>query len=104
MSSRLPPLSQIILGDLMHYKLVLLMGVMVVMSALGIVYMSHTQRNLVAQVEQLRMEQDQLDVEWRHLILEQNALSEHSRIQEQAREQLKMHRPGPNDEVIVELP
>ena len=49
------------------------------------------------------VEKDQLDVEWRHLILEQSALTEHNRIENLVKTQLKMHRPSPEEEVVVRL-
>ena len=42
-----------------------------------------------------------LDIEWRHLLLEQNALAEHSRVSDIAREKLNMARPAPLSEKLV---
>jgi cell division protein FtsL len=48
-------------------------------------------------------QKDQLDVEWRHLILEQGALTEHNRIESMVKKQLNMRRPSPDEEVVVRL-
>jgi cell division protein FtsL len=44
-----------------------------------------------------------LDVEWRHLVLEQSALSEHNRIETLVEKKLDMHRPEPDEEVMVRI-
>ena len=48
-------------------------------------------------------EKDQLDVEWRNLVLEQSALTEHNRIEALVTSQLNMHRPLPSEEVVVRI-
>ncbi|SQC39269.1 cell division protein FtsL [Klebsiella pneumoniae] len=42
---------------------------------------AHHTRLLTAQREQLVLERDALDIEWRNLILEENALGDHSRVE-----------------------
>ncbi len=41
---------------------------------------------LTAQREQMVLERDALDIEWRNLILEENALGDHSRVERIATE------------------
>jgi cell division protein FtsL len=53
--------------------------------------------------ERLMQEKDQLDVEWRNLVLEQSALTEHNRIESLVKKQLDMHRPKPHEEVVVRI-
>jgi cell division protein FtsL len=48
-------------------------------------------------------EKDELDVEWRNLVLEQRALTEHNRIENLVEKQLEMYRPTADDEVVVKL-
>ena len=48
-------------------------------------------------------EKDQLDVEWRNLVLEQRALTEHNRIEAMVQKELDMHRPDVDDEVVVRI-
>ncbi|MFT7259023.1 MAG: cell division protein FtsL [Glaciecola sp.] len=73
----------------------------VVATAIGVVLGAHHNRQLSMQHESLIQEKDALDVEWRHLIIEQSALTEHNRIEQVVRENLNMRRPGPKDEVLV---
>jgi cell division protein FtsL len=44
-----------------------------------------------------------LDVEWRHLIIEQSALTEHNRIERAVQEKLNMRRPNREDEVLLRV-
>jgi cell division protein FtsL len=47
---------------------------------------------------------DDLEVEWRHLVLEQNAQAEHSRVSDIAKVKLAMTRPKPLEEKMISLP
>ncbi len=70
----------------------------------GLVILSaHHNRQMSIAIESLMQEKDQLDVEWRHLVLEQSALTEHSRIEAMVTSQLNMHRPLPSEEVVVRI-
>ena len=48
-------------------------------------------------------ERDELDVEWRNLVLEQRALTEHNRIEAMVEKQLDMYRPSADKEVVVRI-
>ncbi|MCW8330478.1 cell division protein FtsL [Photobacterium sp. SDRW27] len=76
--------------------------VLVLISALGVVLVTHHSRQLIAQQEQLLIERDQLDIEWRNQILEENSLAEHSRIERLAEKELEMKRPSRDSEVVVQ--
>ncbi|GAL06461.1 cell division protein FtsL [Photobacterium aphoticum] len=96
-------LAKIIGKDLLtigRFPLVLL--VLVLCSAVGVVLITHNSRQLIAQQEQLLIERDQLDIEWRNQILEENSLAEHSRIERLAEDEMQMHRPSRDNEVIVQ--
>jgi len=71
-----------------------LLTVAVVISAIGVVYAKHQSRRLFAEQESLRLERDQMAVEWRQLQLELATFAADGRIEAQAREQLGMHVPG----------
>ncbi|MDO6581972.1 cell division protein FtsL [Photobacterium sp. 2_MG-2023] len=79
----------------------LVLLVLVLISALGVVYITHQSRQLVAQQEQLLIERDDLDIEWRNQLLEENSLAEHSRIETQAEKELDMKRPNAANEIVV---
>ncbi|MCG7498186.1 cell division protein FtsL [Vibrio sp. Of7-15] len=78
--------------------------IFIFISAIGVVLVTHNTRQMIDQRENLLLEKDLLDGEWRNLILEENALAEHSRVQRLAMEELEMKRPEPDKEVIIKLP
>lgn len=78
-----------------------LLVVAVVVSAVGVVYVKHQARRLFAESQELVREADRLNVEWNMLQLEQAAWSAHSRIEQVARERLKMRLPGRAHAVIL---
>lgn len=89
-------------GDLLrHGKIPLLLLVAVLISAVLVVTTAHKTRLLTAQREQLVLERDALDIEWRNLILEENALGDHSRVERTATEKLQMQHVDPAQENIV---
>ncbi|RTE86790.1 cell division protein FtsL [Lysobacter sp. N42] len=104
MQFELPIHNQLVVAlyrDLKRYRGLLFFTVVAIASALTIIYQTHSYRELMGERESLLQERDQLDVEWRHLLVEQNALSEHSRIETIARNELGMNRPDEEQEVLV---
>jgi len=81
--------------------IVLLLAVAVMFSAFGVVYVKHQNRKLFVELERQRMAQDQFDVEWGRLQLEQSTWATHGRIEHIARSRLGMGLPGDNEVVIV---
>ena len=89
-------------GDILrHGKLPLILFIGVLVSAVLVVTTTHKTRLLTAQREQLVLERDALDIEWRNLILEENALGDHSRVERIATEKLQMQHVDPSQENIV---
>ena len=74
---------------------------MVVVSAFSVIYFTHLNRQTTSGLEVLLTERDELDIEWRNLVLEQNSLAEHSTIETKARKLLQMKIPNINSEVII---
>ncbi|WP_404401435.1 cell division protein FtsL [Idiomarina seosinensis] len=87
---RYPALPLMLLQDLNRYKRVILLLLLVVFSALAVIYIAHQNRQLTADRDQLLSARDLLDREWRHLIIEQNSLTEHSRVERLAQQKLQM--------------
>ena len=81
--------------------MVLLLLVAVVASAIGVIYVKHQNRKLFIELEQQRKQQDQLDVDWGRLQLEQSTWATHGRIEDIARRKLGMGLPNENEVVIV---
>lgn len=82
-------------------KLPLCLLIAVIVSAMFVVTTAHHTRLLTAQREQLVVERDALDIEWRNLILEENALGDHSRVERIATDKLHMQHVDPSQENIV---
>nr|WP_086938455.1 cell division protein FtsL [Thaumasiovibrio occultus] len=82
-------------------RLPLFLLVMNIISAMAVVSVTHNTRELITYREDLLKEQDALDIEWRNQLLEESALTEHSRVEELAEGRLHMLRPDTDKEVIV---
>ncbi len=96
-------LSQIIVQDIARHKWVAVLLVAAIGSALAVVELTHQNRQLTIAQDKLLQQRDAFEVEWRNLLIEQRALSEHSRVEELAQQQLQMTRPiGPQDIVVDE--
>ncbi|GLP97506.1 cell division protein FtsL [Paraferrimonas sedimenticola] len=95
---------RVIGADLWQHKWVLLLASLVVGNALVVVYTSHANRNLTSEWDRLLKQRDHLDIQWRHLLLEEQTQAEHSRVSRVADKQLGMVRPAPKDEKVVRLP
>lgn len=74
---------------------------LVVSSALGVVYAKHESRKLFAELQRLRADRDSMDVEWGQLQLEQSTQSTHQRIEAIATKRLDMASPDAASLVIV---
>ncbi|MDV6316001.1 cell division protein FtsL [Idiomarina sp. HP20-50] len=103
-NQRYPNLTTMLLQDLLRHKWVVLLSVVVIVNALSIVYISHLNRKLTAERDDMLSYRDKLDREWRHLVIEQNALTEHSRVERIAQEQLGMRDVKSEQEVLVSWP
>lgn len=74
---------------------------MIALSAVGLVWMTHQIRSLTHQQAALLTEQCALDSEWRNLILEIQSLSDADRIERLAKEKLKMQLLNSQQERVV---
>ncbi|MDO6540481.1 cell division protein FtsL [Alteromonas stellipolaris] len=93
----------IIVSDLTRNKLRVLLYLAVLLSGMAVILGSHQNRQQVIALEDLMQQKDELDVEWRNLVLEQRALTEHNRIETLVEKQLDMYRPTADDEMVVRL-
>ena len=76
-------------------ELMLSLGLVLVMvlTALGVVYSSHISRELFAEQALLQERNDQLQLEWAQLLLEQSAFTSPSQIESVAAQELEMVLP-----------
>ncbi|GGA74350.1 cell division protein FtsL [Neiella marina] len=98
-----PLLVKVMLRDVLRYKLRWTLGIAVLASAFAVVQLAYDNRQLTAQLDELKQQRDHLDIEWRHLRLEEGALAEHSRISRKATKQLGMVRPSRANQTLVEV-
>jgi len=89
--------------DIQRNILVYVLMVLVVVSAFSVIYFTHLNRQSTSAREVLLTERDELDIEWRNLLLEQNSLAEHSSIESKAIKELDMKRPDAKSEIIITL-
>ena len=92
-----------IFADLARHPVRVLLFLAVLVSAGAVILSAHHNRQMAIALEKLMQQQDQLDVEWRHLVLEQSALTEHNRIETLVEKNLNMHRPTASEEVVVRI-
>ena len=92
-----------VVADLARHPVRVLLFLAVLVSAGLVILSAHHNRQMSIAIERLMQEKDQLDVEWRHLVLEQSALAEHNRIETLVKSKLNMRRPLPSEEVVVRI-
>jgi cell division protein FtsL len=78
------------------FLLLLVMG-----SAFAVVYSKHESRRLFVELQQVRKQIDELDIDWGRLQLEQSAWSAHGRIESIARKRLGMKLPDADEVVYI---
>ncbi|MBD1576888.1 MULTISPECIES: cell division protein FtsL [Vibrio] len=99
-----PSLPRAIWNDLSSIgKLPLLLLVLIFATSIGVVLTTYQTRGQITQRDNLLESREKLDSQWRNLILEENALAEHTRVQRIAIKDLDMKRPDSDKEVIVNL-
>ena len=89
--------------QMMQRLLTLMLGGLVVSSALTVVTNIDARRELFGNIQSQRQGRDLADAEWRKLLLEQAALSSQVNVDGVARKRLKMKLPEPGSTVMVEF-
>ena len=74
---------------------------LILLSAIGVVYSSHLSRQLFTEQAVLQDKNDQMQLEWAQLLLEQSAWSTPSRIENIANDKLKMNIPKTKDIQLI---
>ena len=82
-------------------KLLIGLAFIVLASSLGVVYAKHQSRKLFVELDGLKKERDEMNVEWGRLQLEQSTLATHSRIERTAKKNLNMVTPEYEQVLIV---
>lgn len=87
----------------MTSKYCLIVGIMMVLiSALSVVYVKHKSRILFSELRYLQKKQDEAVIHWGRLQLQNSTLTTHSNVETQARKALKMRLPETVQ--LVQLP
>ncbi len=76
---------------------ILLLVLAVMASAIASIYAKHESRKLFTELQALSADRDRMEVEWGKLQIEQSTWSTHGRVEQMAREQMKMLLPPPDD-------
>ena len=74
---------------------------LLILSSVAVVYVTHENRRLVGALQNMLTYQQQLQVEWGQLMLEQSTWAAHGRIESLATKKLHMELPSAQDVVIV---
>ncbi len=77
---------------------VLALGIL--LSALAVVYAKHQSRQLFVELEALKSERDDLNIDWNRLMLEQATWAAPTRIEMIARDRLQMTLP-PSEKIVI---
>ncbi len=78
-----------------------LLWLLVVVSALLVVGVTQDVRERTSDLEVLRREAAELEVQWGQYLLEQSTWASYARVEKVAREELGMLEPGPEQIIIV---
>ncbi len=76
--------------------------ILVMGSAIGVIYSKHQSRKLFVELQQVHKHIDELNIEWGRLQLEQSAWSAHGRIEKIARKRLGMKLPSADEVVYIQ--
>ncbi|WMY95430.1 MAG: cell division protein FtsL [Arsenophonus sp.] len=95
-------LIKIINNDISQYgNIQLILLIIIMISAILVIAVSHKTRILITHKNIIITEKESLEIEWRNLILEENVLGNHSRIERISKEKLQMIHVDPIQENIV---
>jgi cell division protein FtsL len=86
------------------FALVLAFAIVCVMSAMALVYTKHEARKLFVELESLTQQRDELNIEWGQLQIEQSTWATHARIEQVAKDDLSLVRPGATEIYVIERP
>ncbi len=86
------------------FMLIGVFAVVVVFSAMALVYTKHESRRLFVELESLTHERDELNIEWGQLQIEQSTWATHARIEQVATDDLELMRPEATEIFVIERP
>jgi cell division protein FtsL len=78
-----------------------LLVVAVMASAIGSIYAKHEVRKSFMELQGLNVKRDRMEVEWGQLQIEQSTWSTYARVEQLARESMKMRPPTPEEMMLL---
>lgn len=78
-----------------------LLAILVIVSAVSVIYAKHLNRNEFIQLQQLEKQRDLLNEEWGRLLLEESTWGSPSRVEQQVRSRLDMIVPKADMTVVI---
>lgn len=102
--NRQPNLFVEIIRGLAENKLTLALLLFIFTTALALVQVTHLSRSQLISQDKLLQQRDELDLNWRYLLVEEEFYSQHARIEDIATNQLNMQRPTAQNEEVIILP
>jgi len=81
--------------DLRIGLIIVALFIAVMASAIAGVYAKHESRKLFTELQKLSNQRDQMEVDWGRLQIEQSTWSTYGRVEQLAREQMRMTMPPP---------
>lgn len=75
--------------------------VAVLASAIASIYAKHESRKLFTELQTLNTERDRMEVDWGRLQIEQSTWSTYGRVEQLAREQMRMRPPQPDHVTLL---
>jgi cell division protein FtsL len=82
-------------------SLFVLMFLLVLASAVAVVFSKHESRKLFVQLQTMQKERDRMEIEWGRMQLEQSTWATHGRIERLARKKLDMTIPRAESVIII---
>ena len=86
---------------LRKFVMPLLLIVAVMASAIGGIYAKHEVRKSFMELQRLNVERDRMEVEWGQLQIEQSTWSTYARVEQLAREDMKMRPPAADEMTLL---
>lgn len=77
------------------------LAVVVIGSAVSVVYAKYSSRVLFVKLQSLAREADEIDIDWGKLQLELSTWGTHARVERLARDELRMRLPKPEEIIVI---
>ncbi|MCB1830959.1 MAG: cell division protein FtsL [Chromatiaceae bacterium] len=87
--------------NLRQLLVIVFLGAAVLLTSIGVVHAKYSSRKYFVELQKLRLQQDELDVEWGRLQLEQSTWATEHRVESIARGKLNMRIPSAEEVMVI---